>query len=74
MHTRLRVVGASTALSSPFDAKKQLSRLAELQSKVRVTAHQRPAHSDWGVNPFVRSPEVSNPQNCVYETSNDQAI
>jgi hypothetical protein len=46
MHTRLRVVAAilfpadhsnrnhQRGLSSPFDTKKQLNRLAELQSKV----------------------------------------
>lgn len=55
MHTRLRVIGASAALSSPF--KKQLSGLAELQSKVMVTAQQRPARSDKGV--------TSNPQEML---------
>lgn len=39
-------------ITPTVDAKKQLSCLAELQSKVMVTAQQRPAHSDYGVNPF----------------------
>jgi hypothetical protein len=76
MHTRLRVVGAilfsadhgsrnhQRGAQHPLDAKKvKPPRRAAKQGD--GTAHQRPACSDSGVNPSVRSPEVSNPQEMV---------